>query len=445
MKKCLFAIALISLFAIHIPAKAQTTTSERIYILSSVWKDVCKNFAFPERFKEVDPDSLYKEYIPKVLHAETEQHFSNLMAEFLSSFHDGHTKFNDNNIKRYKVPVIFSWVKDQLFVTNIPRILKKEIPLGSQIVEVEEEPLMDYLQKHIYPIVPASNDNWRKRKALDFFLTGDKDTHYNCSIKTPSGEMKDVTFTTGIIVYEDISDWLIHRDNRICYVKNLPDDILYMKLTTFAKPQSVKEEFEKYLSQFISSKGVIFDIRGNRGGTDESWHNLIQYIADPDVNVQDGLKLSGRVSNTTIELYGKNVPQLADYYNGVAMQPIQLDPFKSKISDSLRIKSPIILLVDGFTASAAEDFAVTMKNLKFATLVGSSTAGVVSSPKVNDHGYGYWSQVSFCRFSNPDGSDIIYTGVLPDINIEYTLDDALGKTDTALDTAIKIIRIHQAK
>lgn len=56
MKKCFFAIALVGLFAIQIPVKAQTTTSERIYILSSVWKDVCKNFAFPKRFKEVDPD-----------------------------------------------------------------------------------------------------------------------------------------------------------------------------------------------------------------------------------------------------------------------------------------------------------------------------------------------------------------------------------------------------
>ena len=54
-------------------------------------------------------------------------------------------------------------------------------------------------------------------------------------------------------------------------------------------------------------------------------------------------------------------------------------------------------------------------------------------------------QVSFCRFSNPDGSDIIYTGVIPDTHIEYTLDDALGKTDTALDTAIKITHTYQAK
>ena len=75
MKKHLFTIVLVCLFALHIPLKAQTTTSERIYILSSVWKDLCKNFAFPERFKEIDPDSLYKEYIPKVLHAENEQHF----------------------------------------------------------------------------------------------------------------------------------------------------------------------------------------------------------------------------------------------------------------------------------------------------------------------------------------------------------------------------------
>lgn len=68
---------------------------------------------------------------------------------------------------------------------------------------------------------------------------------------------------------------------------------------------------------------MIFDIRGNRGGTDESWHNIIRHIADRNTNIFDGLKIMTRVANTAYEMYGKNVSQLADYYNGVAMQPFR--------------------------------------------------------------------------------------------------------------------------
>ena len=48
-------------------AKADTTLSERIYILSSIWKEISNNFAFPEKFKETNPDSLYRFYLTKVL------------------------------------------------------------------------------------------------------------------------------------------------------------------------------------------------------------------------------------------------------------------------------------------------------------------------------------------------------------------------------------------
>ena len=101
---------------------------------------------------------------------------------------------------------------------------------------------------------------------------------------------------------------------------------------------------------------------------------------------------------------------------------------KNNTPDSLRITAPVIILVDGFTASAAEDFAATMKNLSLGKIVGTPTAGVISSPKFCNWGHGYSSLIAECRFTNPDGSDIINTGIQPDVCIEYTESDALGKT-----------------
>lgn len=48
-------------------AKSDTILSERIYILSSIWKEISNNFAFHEKFKETNLDSLYRCYLTKVL------------------------------------------------------------------------------------------------------------------------------------------------------------------------------------------------------------------------------------------------------------------------------------------------------------------------------------------------------------------------------------------
>lgn len=437
MTKYLIIIVAILASTIH-QVQADTTQAERIYILSAVWQDIRKNFAFPERFKEVNPDSLFRAYIPRVLNAENEEQFSKLMTRFLAHFNEGHTRFNDNNIVRYKVPALFTWVEDKLLVTNSSKKLNLQIPIGSEVKTIDGMPLKEYLQEHIFPYVSAPNNEWKKRKALDFFLTGKKGTDFRVGIITPEGKQKTISLTTSTANIDSIT-WSIRRDTRLCYVNQLPNDIIYMKMNQFGNPDSIKQTFLQHLPDFLAAKGIIFDIRGNRGGTDESWHPIIQHIANNDINISDGFITSGRVANTSIELYGAGASKFSDFYHGIAMQPIQLSPFKSTLPDSLKITAPIILLTDRFTASAAEDFAVTMKNLKLAKIIGTPTSGVFSSPKFTDFGHGYQALIAACRFTNPDGSDIIYTGIIPDITTNYTQEDALGKTDTALTAAIQLL------
>ena len=390
-------------------AKADTTLSERIYILSSIWKEISNNFAFPEKFKETNPDSLYRCYLTKVLNAESEQEFSDLMTQFMAHFDEGHTRFNDSNIIRYRVPLILTWAGDKLLITNTTRQLKPLLPVGSEIKKVDGLTPDEYLQKHVYPYVSAPNMEWRKRKALDIFLTGKEGAEYHIEITTPKGKTINTKLMTSIRNYDDTDDWSIRRDTAKCRIKKLPGNIMYMKMSTFTLPGTIKSAFENNLSDFLSAKGVIFDIRGNRGGTDESWHNIIRHIADRNTNIFDGLKIMTRVANTAYEMYGKNVSQLADYYNGVAMQPVQEGWF-------------------------------VMKNLSLGKIVGTPTAGVISSPKFCNWGHGYSSLIAECHFTNPDGSDIINTGIQPDVCIEYTESDALGKTDSALTAALKMLK-----
>ena len=59
MKKALsLFFVFISLLTGISQVKADTSHEDRVYILSTVWRNVRDNFAFPQRFSKANPDSL---------------------------------------------------------------------------------------------------------------------------------------------------------------------------------------------------------------------------------------------------------------------------------------------------------------------------------------------------------------------------------------------------
>lgn len=93
MIKRIIIVALALMCIMPYTAKSDTILSERIYILSSIWKEISNKFAFPEKFKETNPDSLYRCYLTKVLNAENEQEFSDLMTQLTAHFDRGDLYF----------------------------------------------------------------------------------------------------------------------------------------------------------------------------------------------------------------------------------------------------------------------------------------------------------------------------------------------------------------
>lgn len=130
-----------------------------------------------------------------------------------------------------------------------------------------------------------------------------------------------------------------------------------------------------------------------------------------------------------------------EFASETAMDVIQTGGSRfSPIPDSLKINNPIVVLTNGYTGSAAEDFAVMMKNLGLATLVGTHTIGVISHPRYFDLPNGYNYGLSTCAYFNPDGTGIIETGIIPDVEIKYTVDDLINHKDSQLAKAIEILK-----
>lgn len=441
MGKKLILLILFSIFLTQ--TRAETTQEERVYILADVWRNVRDNFAFPQHFQQADPDSLFKTFLPRILNAGSETDFSLLMTEFMAKFGDAHTRFFAETPSA-TVPVRFVGLDNKVYVSNIGKQYVRKIPVGSQLLSIDGQPVGDFLNDKIYPYIAASNDDWRFRKSLDTFLNGDPETEVVLKFLTPAQTPETITLERIDPQLLDAREWAETEDPRAAYVEMLPGNIAYMRMSTFTRPDEVNTVFVDNLAALQGANGVIMDIRGNRGGSDESWNpTIIDHIASGDIDQNSAFIIKCRVANNAFQELGGQVPQFKDYVTETAMDKILTGgSYFSNVSDSLKIKSPVILLTDGYTGSSAEDFAATMKNLGLARLVGPHTVGVISHPRYFDLPGGYRYGLSTWAFFNPDGTSIIDTGILPDIEVEYTPADLINGTDPQLTHALRLLTPH---
>lgn len=442
MKKIISPLLVVLSLSANITfAKADTTPEDRVYILSTVWRNVRDNFAFPQHFEQANPDSLYRVFLPKVMNAESEQAFILLMTEFLAKFGDGHTRFFADT-PTASVPIQFIGLDNKVYVKNVGKQYTKKIPVGSQLIKIDGVPVIDFLESNVFPYVAAPNDDWKFRKSLDTFLNGEVDTEVSLEFLTPKNKVEILTFNRIDPQSLKFFEWSTPTDRRAAYVEKLPGNIAYMRMSDFTKPDEVNKVFNENLPLFREAKGVIFDIRGNRGGTDESWNpTVLDYIAPADKDQDTDLIYKCRVSNSAFQEYGSQIPQLKDFANETAMEVVRTSGSRfSQIPDTLKITCPVIVMINGYTGSSAENFAIKMKNLDLATLVGSHTAGVITHPRYFDLPNGYMYGLSTWAYFNPDGTGIIETGITPDVDIEYTVDDLVNHKDSQLAKAIEILK-----
>ncbi len=422
MKKNLLVILLATLFLTN--TRAETTQEDRVYILSSVWRNVRDNFAFPKHFEQTNPDSLFRAFLPKVMNVESDKEFELLMTEFLAKFNDAHTRFITASAAA-TVPIQFIGLDGKVYVKNFGKQFVKKIPKGSQLVKIDGIPTGEYLQNNIYPYVAAPNSEWKFRKSLDTFLNGEAGSEVTLEFLTP--KHKTETLALNRVEKHNIAsdEWSTPIEARATYVEKLPGNIAYLRMSDFTKHEEVNKVFSDNLPLFRQSKGVIFDIRDNRGGTDESWNPIIfDHVAPADVDQNNAFIMMCRVANSAFSEYGDQIPQLKDFANETAMEVVRTsNSYFSQAPDSLKIKCPVVILTNGYTGSAAEDFAVTMKNLGLAKLVGTHTIGGISHPRYYDLPNGYEYGLSTWAYLNPDGTSIIETGILPDVEVDYTANE----------------------
>ena len=169
----------------------------------------------------------------------------------------------------------------------------------------------------------------------------------------------------------------------------------YIWITNFrdSTTDDLVSELEKLESAKMPLKGLILDLRDNPGGL------LNQAIEVSDLFIEEGtiLSIKGRKEKTT-QIY-------------------------KATSNKVKRNYPIVLLINGGSASASEIVAGALQDQKRALILGTSSFGKGSVQSVEKLRDGYGLKLTIARYYTPSGRSIQAKGIQPDIIVKRRVID----------------------
>ena len=172
--------------------------------------------------------------------------------------------------------------------------------------------------------------------------------------------------------------------------KRLSDSIGYIRVTQFQIATS--ENFRKELKQLRDSdgfEGLILDLRNNPGGL------LTSAVSISDAFIDEGVIVStkGRESSNDQE-------------------------YRATPSDLLEGK-PVVVLINGGSASASEIVAGALQDHNRALILGTDSFGKGSVQTVLTIAEKEAIKLTTARYYTPSGNSIQAAGITPDVLVEY--------------------------
>jgi carboxyl-terminal processing protease len=189
-------------------------------------------------------------------------------------------------------------------------------------------------------------------------------------------------------------------------------DIGYIRITQFTEQTSdgLRDAVEKIAKNLPGDKlkGYVLDLRNNPGG-----------LLDQAVAVSDAFLERGEIVSTR----GRNADET--------------QRFNARSGDLTRNK-PMIVLINGGSASASEIVAGALQDHKRATIVGTRSFGKGSVQTIIPLGQNGAIRLTTARYYTPSGRSIQAKGIAPDIEIlQDTPEDLKGRDDTKGEASLK--------
>lgn len=232
-------------------------------------------------------------------------------------------------------------------------------------------------------------------------INGDEGTKVILKIQTTDGQEETHTLIRHTLEIKSVIGRLI-------------DGYAYIRITAFN--EKTAEQFTQMIDKYESESvlGYIFDVRQNSGG------------------------LASALSEMLNRVLPEAIVAKARYADGTEKNLIETDSTAS-------LKTPMVVMVDGGSASASELFAVSLRDFGKASLVGSTTYGKAVMQTTQSFKDGSAVSISTALIIPTASEEYNDVGVKPDYSLDITaeqlsaIDYENEKSDPQLIKALEII------
>jgi carboxyl-terminal processing protease len=190
------------------------------------------------------------------------------------------------------------------------------------------------------------------------------------------------------------------------------DDVAYIRVTQFN--EQTTEGVRRAISELSNQagdklKGFVVDLRNNPGG-----------LLDQAISVSDAFLERGEIVSTR----GRNAEET--------------QRFNARAGDLTKSK-PVIVLINGGSASASEIVAGALQDHKRATIIGTRSFGKGSVQTIIPLGSGNGAlRLTTARYFTPSGRSIQAKGITPDIEVMQDVPEELkARTDTRGESSLR--------
>lgn len=186
----------------------------------------------------------------------------------------------------------------------------------------------------------------------------------------------------------------------------VPANMGYIRLSTFINKNAYKELADA-LEKFSDKQGYILDLRSNPGG-----------LLTNAIIISDMFLKGGDIVST-----------------------VDRDGYKETQHDSNAFitDKPLVVLINGGSASASEILSGALKDNKRAVLVGTKTFGKGVVQEINRLPDGSGINITTQKYLTPNGTDIHKKGIAPDVEVKITEEEILQKKDPQLIKAEEVL------
>jgi carboxyl-terminal processing protease len=212
-------------------------------------------------------------------------------------------------------------------------------------------------------------------------------------VRGPKKEVKEFTIVRDLIRVQSVRS---HVED---------GDIGYIRITQFTEQTAdgLKAAMEKLHNEIPTDKfkGYILDLRNNPGG-----------LLDGSINVVNDFMDKGEIASTR------------------GRTPDETQRFDARGGGDLSGGKPLVVLINGGSASASEIVSGALQDHKRATLIGTRSFGKGSVQTLMPLGQEGALRLTTARYYTPSGRSIQAKGIEPDYKVLEDLpDDLKGKDD----------------